>query len=154
MRQINLFARDVWDNGSMRPGYRWRGAWIGKQLKSKMIGASAYDVLEDTSRTFPYHFHHGMEEWLIVIDGTPTLRMKWGERELRVGDVVCFPTGEDGAHQVRGPGTVLIVSASRAPEAIEYPDSGKVGVRPPGKFFKLDTAVDYWDGELEEEAEA
>ena len=27
-----------------------------------------------------------------------------GERELRRGDVVCFPPGPEGAHQVRGPG--------------------------------------------------
>ena len=56
------------------------------------------------SGRFPYHFHHGMEEWLLVVDGTPTLRTPDGERELRRGDVVCFPPGPDGAHQVRGPG--------------------------------------------------
>jgi uncharacterized cupin superfamily protein len=151
MRQINLLSRGVWDNGNMRPGFRWRSAWVGKQVKAEKIGATAYDILEETEHTFPYHFHHGMEEWLIVVDGTPTLRMKWGERELRAGDVVCFPTGEDGGHQVRGPGTVLIVSASHAPESIEYPESGKIGVKPPGKIFKLDSEVDYWEGELAEE---
>ena len=28
-----------------------------------------------------------------------------------------------------------------------YPDSGKVGVWPPGKLFRLGDAVDYWEGE-------
>ena len=28
-----------------------------------------------------------------------------------------------------------------------YPDSSKVGFWPPGKLFRLDDAVDYWDGE-------
>jgi len=42
---------------------------------------------------------------------------------------------------------VLILSASQAPESIEYPDSGKVGVRPPGKFFRMEDATDYWEGE-------
>jgi hypothetical protein len=30
---------------------------------------------------------------------------------------------------------------------IEYVDSGKVGARPPGQFFRAADAVDYWEGE-------
>jgi hypothetical protein len=41
----------------------------------------------------------------------------------------------------------MVLSANRAPEAITYPDSGKVGVRPPGKIFREADAVDYWEGE-------
>jgi uncharacterized cupin superfamily protein len=88
-----------------------------------------------------------MEEWLVVVDGTPTLRTPEGERELRRGDVTCFPPGPDGAHQLRGPGTVLLLSAQRVPETVEYVDSGKLGARPPGKFFRLGDSVDYWEGE-------
>ena len=33
----------------------------------------------------PYHFHHGGEELLIVLRGTPTLRSPDGERELKEG---------------------------------------------------------------------
>ena len=50
-------------------------------------------------------------------------------------------------HQVTGPGTVLILAENRAPESIEYPDSGKVSVHPPGKVFRTADSVDYWDGE-------
>ena len=42
---------------------------------------------------------------------------------------------------------MLILSASRAPETVEYLDSGKVGARPPGKIFRVADAVDYWEGE-------
>jgi hypothetical protein len=42
---------------------------------------------------------------------------------------------------------VIIVSASRAPETVEYPDSGKVGARPPGLIFRVQDAADYWEGE-------
>ena len=48
---------------------------------------------------------------------------------------------------MRGPGTVLILSAQRALETIEYPDSGKVGSSPPRKIFRIADAVDYWEGE-------
>jgi uncharacterized cupin superfamily protein len=88
-----------------------------------------------------------MEEWLIVVSGTPAVRTPGGERVLRRGDVLCFRAGPDGAHQVRGPGAVLMLSASRSPETVEYMDSGKVGARPPGKIFRLADAADYWEGE-------
>jgi uncharacterized cupin superfamily protein len=110
------------------------------------MGISLFE-LGDGERSWPYHFHHGMEEWLIVVDGAPTVRTPEGERTLRRGDVLCFPPGPGGAHQFRGPGTVLMLSANRVPETIEYTDSGKLGVRPPGKTFRLGDAVDYWEGE-------
>jgi uncharacterized cupin superfamily protein len=82
-----------------------------------------------------------------VLAGSPLVRTPDGERVLRRGDVLCFPVGPGGAHQVTGPGTVLIVSENRSPESIEYPDSGKVEVRPPGRIFRSADSVDYWDGE-------
>ena len=145
MRRVNLFALDL-VAGFDRDGYRWRRARVGDQLGATRIGGTVYE-LPDGERTFPYHFHHGMEEWAIVLDGTPTLRGPDGERELRRGDVVCFPIGPEGAHQLAGPGTVLMLSANREPEVLEYPDSGKVAGRPPGAFFRVGEAVDYWEGE-------
>jgi uncharacterized cupin superfamily protein len=145
VRRVNLAAAE-YDRASEREGYRWRAAGIGRQIGAEKIGSSLYE-LADGERTFPYHLHHGMEEWLIVVSGTPTVRTPEGERELRRGDVLCFPPGAAGAHQVRGPGSVLLLSANRAPETVEYPDSDKVGMRPPRKVFRAADAVDYWEGE-------
>ena len=77
MRRVNLKEQYEieWDHGQMREGYRWRAATIGKQLKSARIGASVYD-LNEGERTYPFHAHHGTEEWLIVLEGTPTVRQK------------------------------------------------------------------------------
>src|SRR5258708_5715685 len=99
-----MLAPDTYDHGQLHHGYRWRGAGIGKRLKARLIGGTVYDILSEDDRTYPYHFHHGMEEWVLVIDGTPTLRTIAGDWELKVGDVVCFPLGPQGGHQVRGPG--------------------------------------------------
>jgi hypothetical protein len=71
---------------------------------------------------------------------------------LRRGDVLCFPSGEQGVHAVRGPGRVLILSANRSPSISVYPDSDKIGTRPgvPGDDWlnlPRSAAVDYWDGE-------
>jgi uncharacterized cupin superfamily protein len=145
VRRTNIFSPEF-DHSSDREGYRWRGLRVGRTIGSKRMGASLYE-LADGERSYPYHFHHGIEELLIVLEGAPVLRGEDGERTLRAGDVVSFPTGPAGAHQVRGPGRVLILSSSCSPETVEYPDSGKVGARPPGKIFRLADATDYWEGE-------
>jgi uncharacterized cupin superfamily protein len=145
VRRVNVFTADF-DHASERDGYRWLGARVGHALGAEEIGASAYE-LADGQHTHPYHFHHAMEEWLIVISGSPSLRTPVGERVLREGDVVCFPAGPEGAHQVSGPGSVLILSDNRAPQSVEYPDSGKIGVGPAGRIFRLADAVDLWEGE-------
>ena len=134
------------DHSSERDGYRWRGARVAQALGAVEIGARLYE-LDEGQRSHPFHFHHAAEEWLIVLAGSPTVRTPGGERVLSDGDVVCFPVGPDGGHQVTGPGSVLIVSAICANDAIEYPDSGKLEVRPSGKIFRLADAVDFWDEE-------
>ena len=151
VRRVNL--KDVglsqWEE---RDGYRRRGVRVGDAIGSEQIGASLYELPGD-ERTFPYHFHHGVEEWLLVVDGTPTVRLPDGERTLRRGDVVCFAAGPSGAHAVRGPGTVLMLSANRAPSISVYPDSDKIGTRPgdaesPDRLnFRRADGVDYWEGE-------
>ena len=40
-----------------------------------------------------------------------------------------------------------MLSTRNEPGIAVYPDSNKVGAWPPGKLFRIDDAVDYWDGE-------
>lgn len=149
MRRFNLLRGDL-QGVSDRDGYTYCAERVGDRLGGEQIGGSIYE-LPAGEQTFPYHFHHGVEEWLLVLDGTPALRTPVGERELRRGDVVCFPSGPDGAHAVRGPGRVLILSANRTPSISVYPDSDKLGTRPKVDDdrlnFRRSDAVDYWDGE-------
>ena len=49
----------------------------------------------------PYHFEWTDEEWLIALAGRVAIRGPEGEQTLDPGDVVCFPAGPEGAHQVR-----------------------------------------------------
>jgi uncharacterized cupin superfamily protein len=145
VRRVNI-RRPELDHSSERDGYRWQAAKIGRQLGSERVGATLY-VLGEGEKSYPYHFHHVMEEWAIVLEGAPTLRSPAGERGLRRGDVFCFPAGPDGGHQLRGPGTVLLISTRPTHDTAEYPDSAKLGSSPPGKLFRLADAVDYWEGE-------
>ena len=41
----------------------------------------------------------------------------------------------------------MIFSTRNEPAVAVYPDSDKIGVWPPGKLFRADDAVDYWEGE-------
>jgi uncharacterized cupin superfamily protein len=146
---FNLASGELPSEGD-RNGWRHRGARVGDEIGASTIGGGVYE-LPAGERTFPYHYHHGVEEWLIVVDGTPLLRTPDGTRELRVGDVVCFPMGADGAHGVTGPGRVLIVSTGGRPSIAVYPDSDKIGPRSgepdDTANFRRTDSVDYWDGE-------
>jgi uncharacterized cupin superfamily protein len=153
MKVFNLNA-DEWDRTEDRPGWRSKDAWVGARIGAELIGGSMYE-LSPGDRLWPYHTHHANEEWMIVLRGSPTLRTPEGEQELREGDVVCFPRGKDGLHQVRNgtdaPIRVLMLSTMIMPEIVEYPDSGKIGARTAsGERLLLSRPgpiLDYWEGE-------
>jgi hypothetical protein len=82
-------------------------------------------VVEDGSE--PYHYVYGRETWLLVQAGAPTLRHPDGETNLEPGDLVCFPEGPTGAHQLLGePGVrALFLSTTGLPANTYYPDTGQ-----------------------------
>jgi uncharacterized cupin superfamily protein len=138
-------------------GFRVRRARIGYQSGSERLGASLWE-LPPGEAAYPYHFHLGEEELLVVLKGTAALRTPDGWRDLAQGDVVSFLRGEDGAHQLvnrtDAPVRFLAISTNGDPDLVVYPDSNKLGAverRPTGggirKWFRLDDAVDYYDGE-------
>jgi len=129
-----------------RAGYRERSLRFGPMIGAKKIGMTIYH-LEVGLRIGPDHTEIGNEEWLIVLEGEPTVRTPDGEQRLVPGDVAVFSEGPEGAHSVSGPGRVVMMSTKIDPSASEYPDSNKIGIWPPNKLFRLDDAVDYFDGE-------
>ena len=89
----------VFDESREHPGFNCRRARIGRQVGSKKVGASLWD-LPSGEAAYPYHWHLAEEELLVVLEGTPSLRTPEGWRELSEGEVVSFRCGEEGAHQV------------------------------------------------------
>jgi len=128
MKTFNLNS-DEWDGTREREGWRCRGALVGQRIGGELIGATMSEV-EPGNKLWPYHTHYLNEEWVIVLHGEPTLRTPEGEHVLKEGDVVCFPRGKDGAHQIinrtDSPIRVLMLSSMIRGEIIEYLDSGKV----------------------------
>ena len=153
MKVFNLNG-DEWDRAEDRAGWRSKDAWIGARIESELIGGSMYE-LEPGDRLWPYHTHHANEEWIIVLRGQPTLRTPEGEHDLKEGDVVAFPRGEAGAHQVSNrtdePIRVLMLSTLIVPDVVEYLDSGKVSVLDAKgeRLFREFRGQDaeYWEGE-------
>jgi uncharacterized cupin superfamily protein len=152
MEVFNVFGDEWNDEAVERPGGTFKDAWIGHRLGAELLGGSLYEVPPD-GRALPYHYHHGNEELLIVVAGTPTVRTPDGERVFEPGDCVLFPRGPDGAHTFWNdsddPARVMMMSTLFMPEVVNYPDSGKLGAGSQfgrGRFLESSN-VDYWEGE-------
>ena len=141
---------------------------LGRAAGSERLGCSLYEI-PPGKQGWPYHFHTANEEAVYVLSGEGVLRTPDGETRISAGTYAAFPTGEEGAHQLRNDGDeplrLLAVSEMTDPDVLGYPDSGKVGVyagSPPGgdeddrvfsHFFPEDAAVDFWEGEVGERDE-
>lgn len=159
----NLFEPE-WVERTDAP-LRGRTARVGAAAGADRLGATLYEIDPGQSGS-PFHLHHGNEEMIVVLSGSPTLRTLDGTRTLDPGDVVACPVGRAGAHQVQNrtddPVRVLVVSTMIYPETAEMLDSDKILVisHPPGTPGRLFGAfprcaqIDRLAGELNEPAEA
>jgi uncharacterized cupin superfamily protein len=154
MRRFNVFA-SAFEYAESRPdGYRAGSARIGPAIGSRRMASTVYELPPGES-TWPYHYEYGAEEWLLVLDGRPTLRHPGGEDALEPGDLVCFPEGPEGAHKVTNrsdeTARLMIVSTYDRPAVAIFPDSDKLGVWPDAErdilLVRRESGVDYWDRE-------
>jgi uncharacterized cupin superfamily protein len=154
LQRSSFLSQDMRYDAEDPPGYQ-----AGAVNASKALGASALAVkvfeLPPGQRLCPYHYEYE-EEWLVVLGGSVLVRTPDGEEALAAGDIVQFPAGPDGAHQVSNPGEetvrVIMFSSAREPAVAVYPDSDKIAVWPGNPDDKVmlrraDGGVDYWDGE-------
>jgi uncharacterized cupin superfamily protein len=103
----------------------------------------------------PYHYEHGEEEWALVLHGRPSVRTPEGVEQLEPLELVFFPAGPAGAHQIRNDTDetvrILMWSTVVYPAVSVYPDSGKIGVHTRGGADDLvverSSAVGYYTGE-------
>jgi uncharacterized cupin superfamily protein len=156
MDRANIFEPRLHYDDTDPDGYRAGMYRFGSTIGASQMGASVYELPAGQS-ICPYHYEAGEEEWLIVLEGRPTVRHPQGEDVLAPGDTVCFPAGADGAHKVTNATDenvrVLMFSTIRHPAISVYPDSNKVGVwSGPGQrigMFHAETGdVDYFDREV------
>jgi uncharacterized cupin superfamily protein len=135
-------------------GFRSGVFRIGPQVGAERTGTSVYE-LPPGQALCPYHYEYGEEEWLLVIEGRPTVRTPEGTEQVDPMDLVFFPPGPAGAHQVRNDTEaavrVLMWSNVVIPTATAYPDSDKVGIWTGDKsadvMVERSSNVDYFHGE-------
>lgn len=154
VRRVSLadpsFAYDPDD----APGFRAGIARFGRDLGARRTSTTVYELAPGEA-VCPYHYEYGEEEWLLVLAGRPSVRTPEGTEQLQPLDLVFFPTGPAGAHQVRNdgdaPARVVMWSEVVHPTATAYPDSDKVGLYTgevdEDLIVKRSSAVDYYDGE-------
>jgi uncharacterized cupin superfamily protein len=124
MSDANVWS-GTWDSGEDWSG----GGALSKRLpRGDVLGATVYEL--GPGNFAVYHFHHGAEELMIVLRGSPTLRTPDGDRVLEEGEVVHFVPGPGGAHGIRNdtdePVRYVMVSDHPSPEVAEYPDLGQI----------------------------
>ena len=118
---------------------------VAGALGSDETAMFLYDV--DPGESLPYHYEY-VDEWLLVVAGTVVVRTPTGEHELHRGDLVRYPAGPDGAHQVANrsdtAARVMMFSRAASPAISVYPDADTIGVWPDGDteyYFKRGTAI-------------
>jgi uncharacterized cupin superfamily protein len=156
MPRLNIGSPEFTYDADDPEGFRAGMFRFGPQLGAKESGSTVYE-LPPGQAICPYHYEYGEEEWLLVLDGTPTLRTPDGEAEIGPWEMVFFPPGPEGAHSVcNKTGTtvrVLMFSTRKEIAAAVYPDSGKIGIftgNPDDDIMVRRTSgVPYFDGELD-----
>ena len=87
----------------------------------------------------PFHTHTTQWELFVILRGTGTVRA--GRRRIKVGpgDAFMHPPGEP--HQLINIGKeeleFYIIADNPPADIFHYPDSGKWGFRPQGKYFRM-----------------
>jgi uncharacterized cupin superfamily protein len=154
MRRVSIsdpnFSYDAADPEGFRAGMFRPGPDLG----ARQTGTTVYELPPGQS-VCPYHYEYGEEEWLLVLEGSPTVRTPDGSEQVRPFDVVFFPTGPAGAHQVRNDTDsrvrIVMWSTVVTPTATAYPDSDKVGIwtgiKAEDVMVERSSHVDYFHGE-------
>jgi uncharacterized cupin superfamily protein len=152
-----------WETSTRAPLYDGgrAAAVIGRRTPGAVaskLGATI-DIVPPGKRSCPYHFHYAQEEMFVILEGSGTLRVAGEMLPIRAGDVIAIPPGPEYPHQIlntsEAPLKYLSISTQETPEVCEYPDSSKylAYARPKGplldggRMHRVDTDLDYWDGE-------
>lgn len=112
-----------------------------------------YEILPK-KYNYPYHYHLENTEVFYIIKGSGVLETSKGNKEIKAGDIIVCPPGEEGAHRIYNSSSETLnyidFDTTNSPDVIKYPKSNKTGIiihNQSSTFYKDGTEVDYYDGE-------
>lgn len=121
--------------------------------ESEHTVASVYEIPPGKS-AYPYHYHHKNEETFYILSGEGLLKTPEGERKVKAGELLFFPTGPEGAHKITNTSDAemlvyLDFDVVHDIDIAVYPDSDKIGIWGKGinKIYPEGADVDYYHGE-------
>ncbi|MEA2399589.1 MAG: hypothetical protein QOK25_3145 [Thermoleophilaceae bacterium] len=124
----NVFEPE-WQAEIVADGMVLRALRVGAQAGGQRLGATLYEM-EPGASVSPLHLHHANEEMLLVLSGEATVRRPDSEWTAGPGELIAFPVGAPGAHQIvnrsDAPVRVLMISTMTTPDVAEHLDSGKI----------------------------
>ena len=156
MKKINL-SKIPWTS-DQSPGGKYRQSWkqvseaLGDRRNAWPKAGHPFNLeltrVPPGKAPCPFHSHTTQWEMFVIVSGTGTVRAGRTRSKVKTGDVFIHPPGE--AHQIINTGKkdlVFYIIADNPPvDIFHYPDSGKWGLRPHGKYFRM-TDADYYHGE-------
>lgn len=109
---------------------------IRSEQLSDAGGLSQFGLYRQTlppgARTSTRHWHEVEDEFLYVLDGTPTVIENDGPHGLAPGDACCWPGGVANAHTVENrsaePCTILVLGSRPGDDRCHYPDVGRTQI--------------------------
>lgn len=142
------------------PGKKYRG--LSKELSLALgakrdaapgLGGFPFDLelsrLEPGRCGVPLHSHAAQWEFFYIMKGQASIRTPGGEQNFGPGDGIMQEPGS--AHQVRNGSSTedlgfLLVADNPPVDIFQYPDTGRWGLHPMRKFFRM-VEQPYWEGE-------
>jgi uncharacterized cupin superfamily protein len=124
---------------------------LGDLIGARKLGYWMVE-LAPGKRFCPLHAHQLEEEMFLVWEGSPTIRTPRGSFVCRPGDVIAFPVGDRGAHQLLNasdkPCKVFLLGMDEPEDVCHYPDSDKVSMAGRRLRVRASPRLDYYDREV------
>jgi uncharacterized cupin superfamily protein len=154
MKRLNIAEPEFRYDADDADGFKAGMFRLGTELGASDTGMSVYE-LPPGEALCPFHYEYGEEEWVVALQGRPSVRTPEGTEQLEPFDVVFFPKGPEGAHQIRNDTEetvrVMMWSTVGVPTATAYPDSDKIGlwtgIKAEDVMVERSSNVPYYTGE-------
>jgi uncharacterized cupin superfamily protein len=117
----------TWFAQRLNPRSQFRGSALARKAGLERVGVSLAR-LPPGKESFALHAHQLEEEWIYILEGTPTLLLEHEKIPLAPGDFVGFPAPQE-AHNLANETETEVVylmggEAGKPIDIIDYPSLG------------------------------